>query len=295
MANVLLRPRRMTDARALVQLRRLTPSDLDIEFEDVNFEVIDEHSGKKLKIAAWWMPQASANGRCAVLVHGYSDAKVGAIAWAPLLRSFNFNILAIDLRAHGESEGTYCTAGYYERHDLNQVIDQLRGQKPLDAAQVILFGISLGAAVVAAAAVLRDDLSAVILECPFAEYTRAVSYQAGRLGMPGPLFQDMSFKIAQWIARCDFAAVRPLDMIPKIHCPLLLIQALDDPFLSADDFAAMESAVKTRPQELGPSVVWTFPDVYHVVALAEHPEEYRSRLDNFLAAALPSTPKVCEK
>ena len=84
-------------------------------------------------------------------------------------------------------------------------------------------------------------------------------------------------------------------MISKIRCPLLLIQAKDDPFLSENDFAAMESAVKSRPDAYGASAVWTFPDVYHVVALAEHPEEYRNRLDNFLAAALPSTPTVCEK
>ncbi len=231
----------------------------------------------------------------AIIVHGYSDAKVGAIAWAPLLRSFNFNILAIDLRAHGESEGTFSTAGYWERYDLNQVIDQFRAQKARETEQLILFGISLGAAVVAAASAMREDLSAIILECPYAAYTSAVSYQASRLGMPGPVFQRLSFRVAQVLARCDFSVVRPVDMIPKIRCPLLLIQAKDDPFLSAGDLSAMESAVKIRPDAYGASAVWTFPDVYHVVALAEHPEEYRNRLDNFLAAALPSTPIVCEK
>src|SRR5580658_3137446 len=141
MALLLLRPKRMTDGRAIMLLRRLSPGDLGLEYEEVSFQVIDECSGRKLKIAAWWMPNAEAGGRCAVIVHGYSDAKVGGIAWAPLLRSLGFAVLAIDLRGHGESGGRYCTAGFWERHDLNQVINQFRASRPEQTQQVILFGI----------------------------------------------------------------------------------------------------------------------------------------------------------
>src|SRR5450631_1908791 len=118
MSQVLLRPRRMSDARALFHLKRLSPADLAMQFENVSFSVIDERDGKKLKLAGWWIPNsnAEARGRCAIIVHGYGDAKVGGIAWAPLLQSLGFSVLAVDLRAHGESQGTLCTAGFWERH-----------------------------------------------------------------------------------------------------------------------------------------------------------------------------------
>ena len=109
----------------------------------MNFSVIDESGGPKLKIAGWWIGNPEARGRCAVILHGYSDAKVGGIAWAPLLRELGFAILAIDLRAHGESGGAYSTAGYWERHDLNQVLDQLKAARPAETRQILLFGISL--------------------------------------------------------------------------------------------------------------------------------------------------------
>src|SRR5205823_2216703 len=101
------------------------------------------------------IPHPKAAGRCAVLLHGYGDAKVGAIAWAPTLHALGFNILALDLRAHGESDGRYCTARYFERHDVSQVIDELKRQRPADVRRVVMFGISMGAAVAAAVAVLR--------------------------------------------------------------------------------------------------------------------------------------------
>ncbi len=105
MALMLLRPRRMTDPRAMILLNRLSPTDLGMDFENVTFNIIDESKNAPLRIAAWWIPTPDSRGRCAVILHGYSDAKVGGIAWAPLLRSFGFNILAIDLRATAKAVG----------------------------------------------------------------------------------------------------------------------------------------------------------------------------------------------
>jgi hypothetical protein len=149
--------------------------------------------------------------------------------------------------------------------------------------------------VVAATAVMRDDLAAVILECPFADFTKAVSYQANRIGMPGPMFQRMTYRIAQWVAGCDFSVVRPVELIPKIPAPLMLIQACDDPFLSKQDLADMREAVMNRPASRGPSVYRGLEDVHHVVGICENPEEYRRRIEDFLVHALPTAGAVCEK
>jgi hypothetical protein len=295
MALLLLRPKRMTDARAIVALHRLSPADLGMEFEEVSFHVIDEYSGRKLKIAGWWIPNPDANGRCAVIIHGYTDAKVGGIAWAPLLRSLGFAILAIDLRAHGESGGVYSTAGYWERHDVNQVLDQLKSARPAETRQILLFGISLGGAVSAATAAMRNDLLAVILEGPFAIYRHAAFYEADRIGTPGPLFQEPAFRLAQWLSKADFDAVRPIDTIPKVPCPLMVVQAGDDPFLSDEDRAAVRKAVESRGNSQAPSVCWELPGVHHVVGMREDPEEYRRRIEDFISKALQSTVVICEK
>jgi pimeloyl-ACP methyl ester carboxylesterase len=194
-------------------------------------------------------------------------------------------VLAIDLRAHGESEGRYSTAGYWERHDLNQVIDQFRGAHPDRTRQVVMFGVSLGGAVCAAAAVSREDLAAVILECPFADYSSSASRHGQNQGTPGGMFQRPALAIAQWIAGCDFSVVRPVDLIPKIPCPLIVIQSMDDPYLSAQEQKEIRAAVESRPEAVGPSVCWNIEEAHHVVGICADPEEYRRRLEEFLAEA----------
>jgi len=297
MAQVLLRPRRMGDGRALFELHRLSPEDLNLPFENESFVVEDRARPGRLKMTAWWIPQENCH-QTIVLVHGYSDAKVGAIAWAPLLRELGFNLLVPDLRAHGESDGIYCTAGYWERHDLMQIIDQLRAAHPEQTVTIVLFGISLGAAVVAATAAMRNDLAAVVLECPFTDYRMAVRYQADRLAMPGPVFQNLMFVLAQWFSRADFAEVAPLKQVTKISCPLMVIQTGNDPFLLPPDFAAMQTAVETPPVGIGPAVprvCWTIPNVHHVLAMVDNPVEYRRRLGEFLASALQLGDVLCNK
>lgn len=295
MARMLLRPRRMTDPRAMILLHRLTPADLGMEFENISYTVLDQSTGKPLRIAGWWIPTPDSRGRCAVILHGYSDAKVGGIAWAPLLRSFGFNILAIDLRAHGESGGVYSCAGFWERYDVNQVLDQTKSARPAETRQILLFGISLGAATAAATAVMRNDLRAVILEGPFADFHTAAALHADRLGTPGPFFQDNAYRLAKWLSHADFDAVRPVDTIPKIPCPLLVIQSGDDPFLTESDHSAIRQAVESRDPTLGPSVNWELPGVHHVVGMLLDPVGYHRRIEEFLAGVLQNMGEVCDK
>ena len=284
MARMLLRPPRMTDGKALYVLRRLTPYDLGLEYEPLSFPVRDEHTKQPLRIAAWWISQARAKGKCVVIIHGYADAKVGGIAWAPMWHQLGWNILAIDLRAHGESEGEYSTAGYWERHDVEQVIDQLRAERPEQTQTLALFGISLGAAVSAAVGARREDLAAVILECPFADFRNAIAAHARLMGLPSGFMQELGVRFAQWLSGARFADVRPADMMPRIACPVMVIQSGDDPFIWPDDFGALEAAMQARP----PGRVTHYfrvPEAGHVVAMALDAPAYRQRIADFLAAA----------
>jgi pimeloyl-ACP methyl ester carboxylesterase len=285
MARVLLSPPRMGGGRALWILKRLTPDDLALPFEEVAFDVRDERTNVRLKIAAWWIPAASPSSSCAIIVHGYADSKIGGIAWAPALRAMGFNLLAIDLRAHGESGGTQTTAGYFERHDLSQVIDQLKRRWPGETQELVLFGVSLGAAVVGAAAALRDDVAAVIMDCPYSDYVTAAGTHARVMGMPGAMFQRIAIRWSQRLSGADFLACAPTQIIPTLACPLMVIHGADDLFVDPDDMDAVEAATKSRPPELGPTVYWRAEHTHHVLALRTDPAEFRRRIESFLADA----------
>ena len=291
MASLLLHPPRMTDGKALYVLRRLTPADVGLPYETMNFIVRDERE-QPLKIAGWWIPNASANGRCAILLHGYADAKVGALAWAPTWHAMGFNLYLPDLRAHGESGGTACTGGYFERHDIAQVIDQLRENRPEDLTQVMLFGVSMGAAVALAVAAQRTDIAGVVLDSPYSDFAAASLAHMSRLGLPGHIFQRAAVALAQRVSNADFYAGAPERLLATFACPVMMVLPGADLFVTAEGRDRLQTAMRARSAHGSMDHFWVVPDVAHLMALVAFPTEYSQRLAAFCEGASNRLPLI---
>jgi pimeloyl-ACP methyl ester carboxylesterase len=282
----------MNDAKAAWFLRRLSPHDLGLPYESLSFSIRDAATGHPLQIAAWWIGHPQAQGRCALLLHGYADAKVGAIAWAPTFHALGFNLLAVDLRAHGQSQGRYSTGGFLERHDIDQVINQLRAQQGDAVRRLVLFGVSLGAAVACATAILRaeqnppGDIDALVLECPFADYAQAIRSHARVLALPGDRLVSAAVWLAQKMSGADFDAVRPVKLISRVPCAVMVIRSDADLIIPPADADQIDAALAARPAAFAPGVYWQAQNAHHIAALCEDPELYRQKLAQFLETAL---------
>lgn len=283
-AIAMLRPPRMTNGKAAAILHRLSPGDLGMHYQTMSFTVADQQTGRPLNLAAWWITHPGNVDRTVVLIHGYADAKVGAIAWAPLWQQLGWNILAVDLRACGESGGKHCTAGIFERHDLDQLLNQLRAIRPQQTRRIVLFGISLGAAVALGVAELRRDISALVLECPFASFHAAAARHAEFFHTPLPSLLPVVLRIARWLSGADLTSVRPAEMISKVACPVMIIQSGRDFFVPDEQARQIESAISQRTDG---SVFWRVEDAEHLLALHVAADEYHRRLKQFLGLAVP--------
>jgi uncharacterized protein len=292
LAESILRPPRMTDGKAVYVLKRLSPADLGLQFTEERIPVRNavRPSASAIEIAGWWIPSVAPSSKCVVFLHGYADAKVGSIAWAPVWHSLGFNILAVDLRAHGESGGRDSTAGFFERHDVNQALDRLRNDRPDQTRELVLFGLSMGAAVALATSVMRDDLAAVVIDSPFADYRSAIRKHLDRLGMPVGVTARVALWFAQLSSGADFSAVQPVKLIPEVPCPLLLIRGEQE---DAADSAALGRAMQSRPC-LFHDVLWIVQGADHLGALAANSDAYADKLNEFLTsvacATAPSAP-----
>jgi len=117
--TLLLRPRRRS-ADFYQRLNQPThPTEVSLNYEEINVMGVDN-----VKLNSWLIKSPQARGTV-IYLHGVADCKMDGIRFAKLLHEQNYNILLFDSRRHGESEGEFCTYGYFEKFDLEKVIEYL--------------------------------------------------------------------------------------------------------------------------------------------------------------------------
>lgn len=86
---------------------------------------------------------AASGSRAVILVHGLRDSAAGMAYLAEEYHARGWNVLSVDLRAHGESGGSVFTMGVREGHDLSLWVDELVAR--FGSESVFLHGVSMGA------------------------------------------------------------------------------------------------------------------------------------------------------
>ena len=259
---------RMTAARP--RAPEATPADAGLGYEGVSLTSTD---GVPLK--AWWVP-AGGSGRAAVLVHGWGGAKFDehVLKTMPVYHREGYDVLAIDLRAHGESDGGRRTLGYRETRDVLGALHWLgrRGYRP---ENVVLHGWSMGGTTVVRAGA-GTGVAAVVEEAGYADLPRLLesaipkTARLPRLFVPGVLLAGRLWPdFDPWSVQPG----REASKLYKQNVPLFVVHS------TADDVIPIEHAKMFAERHPG-SRVWILDAYAHVEAFA-HPE-YEERLRSFL-------------
>lgn len=114
-----------------------------------------------------------------ICVHGYK-AKDGLYDFgmsASFLNSLGYNLLFVDNRAHGLSQGKYIGFGVLDSIDVNSWIDYLVANMKQET--IMLYGMSMGAATVMNAQ--NNKVKAIIADCGFASCYDEVVYQIKKM------------------------------------------------------------------------------------------------------------------
>lgn len=132
-----------------------------------------------LVLHAYYLPAINAK-RFVILCHGYKGSGFGDFAnTARFLHENNCNLLFIDQRCCGMSEGEYITFGAKEQHDIKRWVYYIahRNQKHLP---IYLYGESMGAASVlmASGGRLPSDVKGLIADCGFSSMRNQLNNMA---------------------------------------------------------------------------------------------------------------------
>lgn len=125
------------------------------------------------RCAAWLtLPRAPGPHPVVVLAHGFGANHTMSIAqYEQHFAGAGIATLAFDYRHTGDSDGLPRQRLDLRRHreDIAAALDFARGLPELDSTRIALWGTSLGAMHVLKVAAARDDLAAVVVQCPIVD------------------------------------------------------------------------------------------------------------------------------
>ncbi len=210
---------------------------LGLSFTDVQVE--SENGG----LATWEVPGAGGSaGRWAILVHGRGATREECLRAVPVLHDLGFTTLVPmyrnDFGAPSSSDGRY-SLGLSEWRDLEAAILYAVSA---DAADIVLFGWSMGGAIVLQTldrSWLSDRVSAVVLDAPVVDWGDVLRHHGTLHRVPGTIASLSRGLIGQRWARRLVGVHEPIDVAAtnwehraeELKHRTLLIHSLDDEFV----------------------------------------------------------------
>ena len=179
-----------------------------------------EFPGDGVTLRGWRCRTAVARRGAIVYLHGIADNRSSASGVIERYLGRGFDVIAYDSRAHGQSGGDACTYGFFEKRDLQRVIDSISG------GRIVLIGTSLGAAVALQTAADDPRIAAVVAAETFSDLRTVATERAPFIFTRGSI--DRAFQIAEQQGRFTVDAASPLAAAPRITAPVLLIHGAVD-------------------------------------------------------------------
>ncbi len=174
-----------------------------------------------------------------IAIHGYTGRRGMMNDYAAANAARDINVMAPDMRAHGESDGTYIGMGWLDRKDILQWIGLILERDP--DAEIVLHGVSMGGATVmmTAGETLPANVKAAVEDCGYTSVWDIFRDEMGYLfHLPAfPLLHTAS-AFAKLRAGYSFTEASALAQISHAQIPVFFVHG------SRDNFVATEMVYK---------------------------------------------------
>lgn len=236
-----------------------------------------------LTLRASYIPVNNATHQVAILAHGLGHSREQMITYARVFHDWGYGVLLPDARAHGESDGTTIGYGWPDRHDYQGWVAQVLDRCGHDY-QIVLMGISMGAATVLATAGedLPVNVKAVIAD---SGYTSVLSEGRYRVRHKYHL-PRVALTLADYYSQVDAGyRLKDADIAGQLRhttLPILFIQGAHDQTVPVQNLKALYQAAA------GPKAMYRHPSAAHIATRAADPVAYDQTIQDFLKPYLNS-------
>lgn len=285
-------------ARGLTRTARIrpeeTPATVGLPYETVAFP---SRAGE-VTLSGWLCPPPGCTDmndalaqRWIVLAHGFgsngADPTTGMLGLARDLHDRNFGVLLFDCRASGNSEGSWSSAGYFERFDLLGALDYM-ADRGVARERLGVLGHSMGGAIALMACSTPGTAAAVVSDSAFADLWLMIKRAQKGVLKPLSVANPGMGLMARLLFGVEISEVSPARSLALSETPVLIVHGEEDRVvpLSHARLLAKASGSQFRTQEGASARVWIVEGAGHLDAYRKRPSEYVGRVADFFDAHL---------
>jgi alpha-beta hydrolase superfamily lysophospholipase len=238
-------------------------------------------------LGAWLFP-GREDRPVAIVMHGNNASRTQSRPTIELLARRGCTVLAVTLRAHGDSTGSVNDIGWSARRDVVAAVGFVEQRFP--GRPIVVCGRSMSsAAAIFAAGELGHRVAGYWLEQPYNSLETA-AWRRLQAQLP-PIFDAVAFAgMRMWglallpVSLAEIAPVKCICDVPE-GCPLVILSGDADLNLPLADVEQLFEQLKDRARLV------VFPGAGHVGLPEKNPTLYEEEFDAFLAnvdRALPA-------
>lgn len=212
-----------------------------------------------------------------IAFHGYRGTAIRDMCGGIWLSyAAKHNILLVDQRAHGKSEGHTITFGIKERKDCLAWVDYAK-ERFGDNVQILLYGVSMGAATVlmASSEISEKNVRGIIADCPYSSPKEIIKKVCRDMKYPPKLVYPFILLSAWVFGRFKLTEITAEEAVKTSSVPILILHGEDDRFV---------------PEEMSKNIAdarvgierHTFPEAAHGISGIVESERYNEIVLDFV-------------
>lgn len=252
-------------------------------FEEDDFFTIVEyndvfiHSNDNLKLHGYEFKNKTHNNQWVIVVHGYMGEAMEMSSNAHQFYEMGYNVLAIDLRGHGSSEGKYIGMGWDDHYDLMEWINYLINED--SNCEIILYGVSMGATTVmnVSGEEIPSQVKLAIEDCGFTSVWDILKYQMNEIfDLPSFPLLNITNIITQIKCGYSFKQADTRQQLANAKIPILFIHGNLDTFVPFYMLDELYDSANCPKEKL------VIKDAWHGVSSKVDPLTYWNKVKSFI-------------
>ena len=238
------------------------------EMEEVPFEEVSITTFDGIRLYARYY-HLSDSAPLQIQFHGYRSTSVRDFSGGfSLARRMGRNLLVVDQRAHGKSEGRTICFGVKEKYDCLEWIKYALGR--FGDIPIMLTGISMGAATVLMASELDlpENVKCIVADCPYTSPYEVISLECKKMGIPPKIGMPFVCLGARIFGNLKLSCEGAEKAVKNAKVPILLVHGEEDDMVPCE--------MGRRIYEANPEMITfeVFPNAAHGISFIIDTERY---------------------